>query len=225
VTGRGERDARRTAPAPGWLRELGRAVSWHRRLLAAGLLAGSVALTISAVSPGPPATVPVLAARQDLPGGTTLRPQDLRVVRLPPETVPEGAARGPDGVTGRVLASPVRAGEPITDVRLVGRSLLDGYGERLVAAPVRIADTAAARLLRSGDVVDVLAATAANTGAALLVAAGVRVVTVPAAAESAFGDSGLGEGALVVLATSSDTAARLAAAAVTSRLSVTIHGT
>jgi Flp pilus assembly protein CpaB len=130
-------------------------------------------------------------------------------------------------LAGRVLAGPVRAGEPITDVRLVGRSLLEGYGDGLVATPVRIADAESARLLRSGDVIDVLAATAAaetGAGEARLVAAGVRVVVVPRAEDSALGGGGFGEGALVVLATTPATATRLASAAVTSRLSLTISG-
>ena len=134
---------------------------------------------------------------------------------------------GAAALAGRVLAGPVRAGEPITDVRLVGRSLLEGYGERLVAAPVRIADAESARLLRAGDVIDVLAATAAaesGAGEARLVAAGVRVVVVPLVEESALGGGSFGEGALVVLATSPETATRLASAAVTSRLSLTISG-
>ena len=57
---------------------------------------------------------------------------------------------------GRVLAGPVRSGEALTDVRLVGSSLLT-RGGRLVAAPVRLADPATAGLLHAGDRVDVLA--------------------------------------------------------------------
>ncbi|MGH8971048.1 MAG: hypothetical protein ACRDV1_13990, partial [Actinomycetes bacterium] len=45
----------------------------HRRLLSAGLLAGSVALALHALSPPSAATVPVLAAGHDLAGGTTVR--------------------------------------------------------------------------------------------------------------------------------------------------------
>ncbi len=52
----------------------------------------------------------------------------------------------------------MRAGETITDVRLVGPALLAGYGDQLVAAPVRIADAGSAALLQPGDVIDVLAA-------------------------------------------------------------------
>ena len=141
--------------------------------------------------------------------------------------MPAGAVDDASRLTGRVLAGPVRTGEAITDVRLVGPSLLAGYGERLVASPVRIADAASARLVRPGDVIDVLAAGPADEAGdaeARLVAAGVRVVLVPGDEESALGGESFGEGALVVLATTSEAATRLASAAVTSRLSLTIRG-
>ena len=154
----GPQSSSRWAPA-GWRRDLRLALARRRRLLAAGLLAGSMACALSVLAPAPPPTAPVVAAAHDLPGGAT-----------------------------------------ITDVRLVGPALLAGYGGRLVAAPVRIADAGSARLLQPGDVIDVLAAdgasgigdgTAAGTaggpvaGEARLVASGVRVVAVPRDDESA----------------------------------------
>lgn len=170
------------------------------------------------------------AAAHDLSGGTTITADDVRTVTVPPESVPAGAITDVQELTGRVLAVPVRAGETITDVRLVGPALLAGYGERLVAAPVRIADAGSAALLRPGDVIDVLAADAAVetsdetvASEARLVASGVRVVAVPRDDGSALSAGDFGAGALVVLATTSQTAARLASAAVTARLSLTIN--
>jgi multisubunit Na+/H+ antiporter MnhG subunit len=115
----------------------------------------------------------------------------------------------------------MRRGEPLTDVRLVGPALLGSLArDGLVAAPVRIADAGASRLLKPGDIVDVLAANDRDTRAsAPVLAHGVRVITVPAAEDAA---GGLDSGALVVLATTPATAALLARAAVTARLSVTI---
>lgn len=226
MTGGGGRGLVGTAA---WWRDLRRSVTWHRRLLAAGLFAGAVAMALSALTPPPPPSVRVLAAAHDLPAGATLRPDDLRPVELPPSAVPAGAATAAPEVTGRVLAVPMRSGEPLVDLRLVGRSLLEAYGDELVATPVRIADAASARLVRAGDVVDVLAAVpsqSGGTGTAALVAAAVRVVSVlPPDESSVLGASDLGEGALLLLATTSATASRLAGAAVTSRLSVTIRST
>jgi Flp pilus assembly protein CpaB len=209
-----------------WLREVTRAVSWHRRLLSAGLLAGAVALGISAVSPPPPTTVGVLTVARDLAGGAVIRAADVRVARFHPDTVPAGALGPAASPVGRVLAAPVRRGEPLTDVRLVGRPLLRALGPGLVATPVRLADGQAAALLQPGDVVDVLAAGPALPGRDVapqgrLVASAVRVLTVPRT-EAPFG--GGGEGGLVVLATRDDTASRLASAAASERLSVTIRG-
>ena len=213
--------------AAGWRRELRIALARRRRLLAAGLMAGSMAFAISALSPTAARTVTVLAAAHDLVGGATIAESDLRELSLPAAVVPAGAVDDAARLTGRVLAGPVRAGEAFTDVRLVGPSLLAGYGDRMVASPVRIADAASARLVRPGDVIDVLAAGPSDEGGdteARLVAAGVRVVLVPGDDETALAGESFGEGALVVLATTSEAATRLASEAVTSRLSLTIRG-
>ena len=50
-------------------------------------------------------------------------------------------------LTGRVLAAPVRRGEPVTDVRVVGPGLWSQVPAGQVAAPVRLADLAVATLL------------------------------------------------------------------------------
>lgn len=215
----------------GLLRDLRRTAGWHRRLLAAALAAAAVAFGLEAMEPPAAPHVRVLAADTDLTGGATLSTDDVRVAMLPPEAVPAGVLSAGTDVTGRVLAAPVRAGEPLTDVRLVGPALVEGYGAGLVAAPVRIADPAAVRLLRPGDIVDVLAASVAagaaapasaaatRTAPAVTVAAAVPVVAVPEPGE----DGLLAEGALVVLATTPTVAEDLAGAAVTSRLSLVVR--
>ncbi|MCW2608570.1 MAG: Flp pilus assembly protein RcpC/CpaB, partial [Frankiales bacterium] len=76
---------------------------------------------------------------------------------------------------------------------------------------------AGAALLRAGDRVDVLAASAdGQQESAPVAAADVLVLAVPAPDEHL-------EGGLVVLATTPATASRLAAAAVSSRLSVVVR--
>jgi pilus assembly protein CpaB len=207
-----------------WLRELRRAVSWRRRLLSAGLLAGAVAFGLQALAPAPPPGVRVVVAARDVAAGTTLRPRDLWVVSRPVGSVPQGSLSSSGSAAGRAVASAVRRGEVLTDVRLVGPSSLRGLGAGVVAAPVRVADAQAATLLQTGDVVDVLAAAPAGDATeARLVASGARVLSVPRAPASGFG-VGLGDGALLLLATSPTTASRLAAAAVTDRLSVVVRG-
>jgi hypothetical protein len=72
--------------------------------------------------------------------------------------LPDGVLRPGASFAGRVLTGPIRRGEPLTDVRLLGRGLLAGQSDGLVATPVRIADADAAQLVSPGDVIDVLAA-------------------------------------------------------------------
>jgi hypothetical protein len=73
-------------------------------------------------------------------------------------------------------------------------------------------------------VVDILAAAAAGDPTeARLVAAAARVLSVPRATTSGLG-AATGDGALLLLATTPTTASRLAAAAVTDRLSVVVRG-
>lgn len=243
---------RRTTGAPGELaavwRDVQRAVARRRWLLAAGLAAAAVATALPALAPPPPTGTTVLAAARDLAAGTPLAAGDVVGVLLPDELLPDGALGPGEQVAGRLVAGPVRRGEPLTDVRLVGPGLLALAGDPdLVAVPVRLADPASAALVRPGDRVDVLGADSASgavqggavqsgavqsdavqgdagradivragTGpSAAVLAAGAQVLAVPAA------DADL-EGALVVLAVLPSTAARLAGAAVTSRLSVVL---
>lgn len=197
----------------GAVRQLLRATARHRALLAAGLAAASVAAGLSAVAPGAPPTVPVLAATRDLTAGTLLGPADLFVAQLPPALVPAGALVDATAAAGRLVAGPVRRGELLTDVRLLGSGLLPPGSD--VAVPVRLAEPATGALVRAGDVVDVLSA--AEAGASV-VASRLAVLSVPELGDAA------GEGALVVVAASRTVATRLAAAAVTGRLSVVVHG-
>lgn len=206
-------------------------VDRHRRLVAALLAAAATCAVLAASRPPAPDVVGVLVAARDLSGGGTLAAGDVRVATFRARDVPDGVLAPDTDVTGRVLAAPARAGEPITDVRLVGAGLLAGYAdEGLVAAPVRLADDGSVRLLRPGDRVDVLAAQAADvtpdgvvtSGQARTVASAVRVITIPKDSEHGLlGASG--GGALVVLAVTPDQAAELAGAEAGSRLSVVLR--
>jgi pilus assembly protein CpaB len=199
--------------------QLTRAIGWHRRLLAAGLAAGAVAAALQAAEPDPGQTVPVVTAARDLSGGATVVPEDIRASEVPPDLVPTGALSRVDAVVGRTLSGPVRAGEPLTDVRLVGPDLLAAWGDELVATPVRIADPGVVTLVQPGDVIDLLGAPTSGIGETAVVASGVPVLAVPAQ-----GDQGmLAEGALLVIAGTSDQVASLAHAAVTSRLSIALR--
>ena len=192
------------------------------RRVAAVLLA--VAAVVLAVRPADgravpaPAVVPVAVAAVDLPAGNVLTGPDMAVSRIPPEVVPAGVVADPDLLRGRTLAAGVRAGEPLTDVRLVGAGLTALLPEGQVAAPVRLADLAVAELVRTGDRVDVLA-TRPDAPGAEVVADGVLVLAAPGATDARKADPSAG---LLLLAVDGTTAARLAAAATTATLTVSL---
>jgi pilus assembly protein CpaB len=196
-----------------------RTVGWHRRLLAAGLAAGAMALALHAAEPRPGPTVPVVTAARELRGGVALTTEDLAIVDMPPDLVPAGAIATIDTTVGRVLAGPVRSGEPLTDVRLLGPGLLTGWGDQLVATPVRVADPGVAALVRPGDHIDLYATPVTGIAPAAVVASQVPVLAIPDTAE----DAVLAEGALVLVGTTARQAASLAEAAVTARLSVVLR--
>ena len=164
---------RRDRLAPS-LRAVRRAVLARRRLLAALLTAVAVAAGLHAVAAPPPVAVDVSVAARDLPAGTVLAPGDLRTVGFAPGSVPDGVSRD---APGRTLAAPLRAGEPVTDVRLVGPALTEGY-PGLSAVPVRLPDPAMAALLRVGDRVDLVSADPQG-GPAGVVARAVPVLALP----------------------------------------------
>lgn len=195
------------------LEDLRRALARRRVLLASGLAAAAVAAALSALAPPAEPGVEVLTAAHDLVAGVPLDRDDLVTTSLPAGLVPSGALVDAAATVGRLVVGPVRRGEPLTDVRLLGASLLVGDD---VAVPVRVTEPATAALVGAGDRVDVLAASPEGGTVASVVATGLPVLSVPA-----LGDD-VGEGALLVLATDRPTAARLAAAAVTGRLSVVV---
>lgn len=189
------------------LRPVRRAVLARRRLLAALLAAVAVAAGLHAATAAPPAEAPVLVAARDLASGTRLTAKDVRTVGFAPGSAPSGTV--PDPV-GRTLAAPLRAGEPVTDVRLLGPALTDGY-PGLVAVPVRLPDAGMASLLRVGDRIDLVAADPQRPTAAV-VATDLPVLALPDTPPET-GATGL-SGRLVVVGASPSEVTRIADAAV-----------
>lgn len=203
------------------LRDLLKAVRWHRRLLAGVSAAAAVYFSLVALSPSSVPTVAVLAASRDLPGGAALAAADLRTVQLPAELVPAGAVKAVAEAGGRVLAAPMRSGEPLTDARFVSPGLAGGLRSGFVAYPLRLDDADVVALLRVGDRIDLYAATSSEAESAGRLASGVRVVALPLPAARGKGPVGAA-GALVVVATTPATVARIAQAAAGSRITVAL---
>jgi Flp pilus assembly protein CpaB len=200
---------------------------WPRRVLVVMLLLTAALLV--AVRPHPPVqeaapvapTAEVVVAARDLAAGTVLTAADLRLAALPDSVVPAGVVRRPAGLIGQRAAGPVRRGEPVTDVRVVGPGLAAGLAAGETAVPVRLSDAESAALVRPGDRVDVLGTAAEadgtpGTGDAVEVAAAVRVLAVLGSRDAA-------DGVVLVVAATPPTARRLAGAAARHRLSVSVR--
>ena len=93
-----------------------------RRVAAAAL--GVLAVVLVLVPDGAPAEAPVLVAARDLAPGATVVAADLAVRSWPSGLAPAGALHAVPDADGRVLAGAVRAGEALTDLRLVGPQLV-----------------------------------------------------------------------------------------------------
>ncbi|HWB65957.1 MAG TPA: RcpC/CpaB family pilus assembly protein [Mycobacteriales bacterium] len=199
--------------------QLGTAFGGHPRLVAALLVGLAVAFGLSAVKPHPAAGARLWVAARDLSGGRPLGRDDLRPERLPAAALPKGALTGAAPV-GRLLAAPVRAGEPLTDVRLVSADLLAALGDAGdLAVSVRVSDGAGlTSLVRAGDRVAVIATAAPGDGLAQpeTVADDLQVLAVP-------GVGSADHSGLLIVAATQQQAAALAQAAGGSSLSVAVH--
>lgn len=189
-------------------RAVRRQVLVRRRPLAALCVGLAVAAGVHAVTAPPPPTVEVLGAARDLPAGVVLGGDDVRLIALPPDAVPKGS---PVDAVGRTLAAPVRAGETITDVRLVGTDLADAHPD-LATLPVRLPDAGLADLLETGDRIDLIA-TDPQGGGSRVVAADALVLATPTAADPTSATSP--PGALVVLGVAPATVPSVTEASVT----------
>ena len=188
----------------------------HRRALAALAAALAVLSALAVLRPDPAPTEPVVVAGRDLPSGTRLAAGDLVTLRLPPEAVPDGAYRPDDAPLGRLVAAPVRRGQPLTDTGVVGPGLAAGLPAGEVLASVAV-PAATGWLVRPGDVVDVVAG-AAHGSSAEVVATAATVVAVPPAAAGDQAQS-------LVLAVDDTSALTVAQAALVSPLDLLVRST
>ncbi len=142
---------------------------WSRTIVARRVAAGALVIlaAVAALRSDPQGDrTEIVVAARDLAPGVELSAADLRLENRSAATVPDGSQSDLAAVMGATLAGPARRGEVITDVRLLGPRLAEstaGPDARIV--PLHLADTALLDLIRSGDVVDVLAATTSDTGA------------------------------------------------------------
>ncbi|MBY6538345.1 SAF domain-containing protein [Rhodococcus sp. BP-349] len=191
-----------------------------RRILAGALVALAA---VSAYRTDPSRTeVPVVVAAADLTPGTYLTAADVTLTRVDSSLLADGTLRSVDEAVGRTVAGPVRSGEALTDVRLLGPRLasatLPSGDARIV--PIRLADPELAQLLRAGDVVDVVRAANSPDGddASGVIAESATVVMVSAPS------SGVSRREqLVLVALRADDASAVAAASLSDALTVLLR--
>ena len=190
-----------------------------RRPIAAASAGLAVLLLAITLRPTSADLVDVIVASADLPAGSTLTEQDLAVDAIPADYVPPGAVTDPADALGRIIASGIATGEPLTRSRLMTNG---PRPDGLHTVPVRLADAEAATLLSPGSVIDLVLASG-DTGARI-VAEGVQVVTVPRVSTSAgLGRDSRTAGSLIVVATDRRTAVALAAAGTQPGLGVVLR--
>ena len=93
-------------------------------------------------------TVQVAVAARDMPIGTIVRSEDVRLVRWPSEDVPSGYATNVEEVLGRGVIVPIAANEPLLPSKLASKD--GGAG-----LPITIPDGARAVSVRVDEVIGV----------------------------------------------------------------------
>jgi pilus assembly protein CpaB len=120
-------------------------------LIALVLSAGATYLLYSRIKsqrPAAPTTIRVVAAVDELPAGTPLTPQSLKVVDWPSSIPLAGAFTKPDQIIGRSLIYPLSPNQPVVESSLAA----PGSG---IGLSVKIPDGMRAISIRSNDVVGV----------------------------------------------------------------------
>lgn len=201
-------------------RTVRRFVLAHRRLVAGLCAALAVIAGLSAVKPPAPATDGVIVAAHDLASGTTLSADDVEVRRLPSEVAASGAYDDIDALVGESLSGPMRRGETITDMRLIGADLLAGYPADSTLATVRIADPQSLWGVAVGTYVDIVGVDVDGKKAGRILADEAQVVAMPEEAEKTI--AGTSSGVSLVVCVPADKAVELTDAASRMQLGVIV---
>jgi pilus assembly protein CpaB len=134
--------------------------------LASGGLAGYLALEYLREQAAPllipePRRNRVVVAARDLPLGSTIQTEDVRVLDWPGDAIPAGYASSPTEVVGRGVIIPVRANEPLLASKLADREAGSGLPiaipEGMRAVSVRVDEVVAvAGFVVPGTRVDIM---------------------------------------------------------------------
>ncbi len=195
---------------------VGRALRWHRRLVAAACAALAVYAILIVLTTRDGDTAVVAAARP-VAGGQVVAAADVTTLRLPAAAVPEGAFTEPSEVIGQAVAAPVPVRGVFTRAGLLTGGSLVGPGR--VALPVVFDGSSPQGLLRVGDRIDLLGV--GGSGRVEVVAADVRVAALPEIEAGGLFSGGGSRAALVDLTPAE--AATVTAAATASSLNFALR--
>jgi len=198
---------------------------WTRTAMARRVTAGALVLLAAAAALRPDPTegkTDVVVATRDLAPGVELVASDVRVESRSVATIPDGATTNGADLVGATLAGPARRGEVLTDVRVLGSRLADATaGPEARIVPVHPTDAALLDLVRTGDVVDVLAVSEAVDGSgeqrSRVVATNAIVVLVASASKDR------GRDGVVLVALPVLKANEVAGASLTQAITLTFH--
>lgn len=194
-----------------------------RRAIAGALvlLAGAAALRSD---PGGASSGAVVASR-DLSPGVALTAEDVEVENRSSTTLPDGAHEDVRAVVGATPAGPVRRGEVLTDVRLLGSALTEAAaGPDARVVPLQLTQTAILDVVREGDIVDIVAAprhsAVPDSGAAARIVATDAVVVLVSPDAAGIGTIG---DRVVLVALPAEAATAVAAAGLVHSITFTLH--
>ncbi|HEY2018181.1 MAG TPA: Flp pilus assembly protein CpaB [Bryobacteraceae bacterium] len=127
--------------------------------ISAGLL--SWFLWAKTVAPQQEKKVRVVVAARDMPLGTLLRQNDIRMVNYPERDVPKGVVFDSKDALNRVLLFPMNSNEPVLMTKLSGTTTVEGVSSTIEpgyrAVSVQITDVSGvAGLIQTNSRVDVL---------------------------------------------------------------------
>lgn len=194
-----------------------------RRVAAGGLV---VLAGVAALRDDPQGDLTgVVVSSHDLTPGTPLTVDDVHIEKRSKTTIPDGAAYDLAAVLGSTPAGPAHRGEVLTDLSVLGPRLADAaIGQDARIVPLHLADSALLDIIRTGDVVDLLAAKESGAVAdpgtdARVVATGAVVVLISPKPSQ----HGPGAERVVLVALPAATAHTVAGVALVETVALTFH--
>jgi pilus assembly protein CpaB len=178
-------------------------------------------------------TAKVVVAAVDLPPGSEIRAESVRVVDWPEASRPEGAFASPEEVVGKVAAAPVARNEPLLPVRLAGSDAGAGLAALLPpgmrAVAVKVDDVVGvAGFVHPGDSVDVIATLRPEGGAgqssAKVILQRIKVLAVGKDLDHGKAQDKAVQATVATLMVDADQSERLALAAAQGKILLTLRG-